>query len=61
MKFLHPLFESAVAGINILDMVNVSNDSNAGRGWRGDVLFQGYKSQVGRRQRKLPCQVDSSL
>jgi hypothetical protein len=31
MKSFHPLFKSAVVGINILDMVNASNDSNASR------------------------------
>src|SRR5690606_9605137 len=31
MKSFHPLFKSAVVGINILDMVNTSNDSNSSR------------------------------
>lgn len=31
MKSFHPLLESTIVGINVLDMVNTINDSNASR------------------------------
>jgi hypothetical protein len=37
MKFFHPLLESAVVGINVLDMVNSINDPNASREIDGAV------------------------
>jgi hypothetical protein len=37
MKSFHPLFEPAVVGINVLDMVNTINDSNASREIDGAV------------------------
>ena len=37
MKSFHPLLESAVVGINVLDMVNTINDSNASREIDGAV------------------------